>query len=149
MALGPNELANWATHCSKLAAAPSSQYLVNLTRFSTVFSTLAASHPKELLAVLGAASRNTGHLVRREMSRLIRVAPKEAGVYLASLSEVSDLVSQHAMRRCLRLVDDGAKQATTLRPVLRRLVRKSPHSLESFLLAVSSRVEASRPAVAA
>jgi hypothetical protein len=108
---------------SSIAAAPLSQQLSNLVRFSSAFGMLSISRPRELLSLFAAVADDPGHLLSSQLTHLIRVAPAETASYILGLREPRHVINNRRIGRCLRLLEDRPAGATP-GPFMRSLARK-------------------------
>ncbi len=132
---------------SEISAAPASQQLANLRRFSSAFGALALLRPEGLLALVGSVADDPGFLLATELSHLIRVAPRQAATYILGLHDPTYIIINRRIGRCLRLVENepsGASPGPVMRALARRvgdnhstlaeLLRSAPPSQRGALL---------------
>lgn len=108
---------------SSIAAAPPSQQLSNLVRFSSAFGTLSITHPRQLLTLVATVADDPGHLLSSQLTHLIRVAPTETASYILGLREPRHAINNRHIARCLRLLD-GRPAGDAPGPFMRSLARK-------------------------
>jgi hypothetical protein len=117
---------------AEVAAAPLSQQMANLLRFSSAFSTLAMHRPRELLSLFASVADDPGYHLGAVLPHLIRVAPAEAAAYIAGLADPRHVINNRRISRCLRLLDspaaselsNAAESTSSPGPVMRSLARR-------------------------